>query len=537
MEFTSEEQAKIKIFFSNTDKDVFVLKNIPEVVKGTLFSRYSRSPKTLRRLFLDEFLKDESLSIMPSLENNLSQEAIKRAEDFYERILDGYGDDSVGELGGNHLALENVSQITAKVVEDCRLGGSPLEKSTRYIFFDQKNESGNYKYLRESKIMQSEFAKEYVETMDFLFDTYSNLIPKLTEFIMSYYTLEDFEFPIDPKTRDLTKYTNISDEKLKKKAEIAYKASVRAKVCDALRYLLPTSTLTNIGVYGNGRFFDYLLKKLYSHPLNELNNLAIQVHNELNTNIGPFVRRAKKDVYLESRFAREKLVEHDKNYLVKLSDFDVDGQEKIIAGILYELGEGDIQENYKRALKMTEKEKDVLITSYVGKRNSRRDRPARAFELAYVTFDLNADFGAYRDLQRHRVLTQHRQLLSCGQGYDTPSELIDAGLVEEYNTAMIKAKQLYDKMKKIMPFEAQYVVPLGYRMNYYMKMNLREAFHLIELRTTRQGHPSYRKICIKMFQELKKIYPIIAKQMIFVDENDYAFARLASEMKKELKKN
>ncbi len=535
--FSQEERDKLNLFFSNTEKNIFVLKNLPEVVKGTLFSRYSRSPKSLRRLFLDEFATELPVSLINSARDiPLNEDAVKKAEDFYARVLDGYGDDSVGELGGTHIALEGVSQIAAKIIEDCRLGGSPLEKSTRYIFFDQKDENGNFKYYRDSKILASEFSKEYIETMDFLFETYTKLIPKLTAFITTKFSLEDFEFPLDPKTNQLVKYRNITDESIKKKAEIAYRTSTRGKVCDALRYLLPTGTLTNIGLFGNGRFFDYLLKKLYSHPLTEMNELAVQLHQELDKTVKPFVRRAKKNDYLEERFAREKLVESTKNYLIKLSDFDALGEDKIVAGILYEFGQGDLQENIERASKMSEKEKNDLITSYVGVRPSRRDRPGRAFELAYLTFDLNLDFGAYRDLQRHRILTQYRHLLSCSQGYETPREIIEAGLVTEYNAAMLKAKDFYDKLKIEMPVQAQYIIPLGYKMSYYMKLNVREAFHLIELRTSRQGHPSYRKICIEMFHQMKEVYPLITKHMIYVDENDYEFVRLASELKKELKK-
>ncbi|VVB70575.1 Thymidylate synthase ThyX [uncultured archaeon] len=534
--FSHEEQQKLKPFFSNTHKGIFVLKNLPEVIRGTLFSRYSRSPKSLRRLFLDEFQPELPELQAVTEQPTLTPEAVAKAEAFYDRVLGGFGDDSVAELGGAHLALEGISQIAAKVVEDSRLGLSPLEKSTRYVEFDKKDENGNYRYYRDPKIMSSPFADEYVKTMNLLFDTYSGLIPKLNEHIVAKNKLEDFQFTL-PTTKQVIKYSDITDEKTRKDASIAYKAAIRAKVCDTLRYLLPASTLTNVGTYGNGRAYEYLLQKLYSHHIAETRGLAREIHDELNQTIPSFVKRATELPHLKERYQRPGLVKKDLDYLVKLSDHDPEGQEKIIGGILFELGHCDYQKGIERAKKMTEEEKRKLLTSYIGTRSSRRAKPGRAFENASIAFDVNADFGAYRDLQRHRILTQERQLISCNQGYETPDELVEAGLDKPYHEAMTKARELYDKLKDKMPYEAQYAVPLGYKLSYYMRFNLREAFHLIELRTGKQGHPSYRRICIQMFHDLKKVYPLIAEHMNFVDLNDYKFARADSELKTAMKTN
>lgn len=534
--FTPLEQQKLLTYFSNTNHSVFVLRNLPEVVKGTLFSRYSRTTKSLRRLFLDEFASEEFIQLGETVPTGIREDSVRKAEEFYQRVLDGYGDDSVGELGGCHVAVENISNIATKVIEDCRLGGSPIEKSTRYVQFDQRDENGQFRYYRDSYLLESKFGKKYEQVMDHLFETYAQLIPKLSEFIMQYYSLDDFEFPVDLSGKQLVKYRDMTDEVLRKKAQTAYKSSIRSKVCDALRYLLPTGTLTNMGLYGNGRFFDGLLKKLYAHPLPELNELAVSIHRELDTQIKPFVRRAKKEEYLTQRLAREKAEPSIKDYRLKLVQFDPQGTNQVMAGILFELEGNDLGKNFEKAAKMSIEEKKEWIKRYVGTRATRRDRPARAFELASVTFDVCSDFGAYRDLQRHRVLTQQRQRITCDQGFETPDEIRMAGLTIEYESAMNAAKELYDEMKEEFPFEAQYVVPFGYRISYFMKMNIREAFHLIELRSSKQGHPSYRKIAIEMFHELQKTYPELAFYMNFVDENDYAFARLASEMRQELKK-
>ena len=273
-QFNEEEKKALIPFVSNLDRDVFVLKNLPEVIKGALFSRYSRSSKSLRRLLLDEFiLSDEGAFkeiVTIGKESGNEALAIEKAQNFYDRILDGYGDDSIGELGGAHLACENVSNLASKALENPRIGGSPLEKSTRYLFFDKKVDN-DYQFYKEPKIMKSELAELYLQANRFLFDTYANLIDPMKKFVMEKFPQEE----------------NVPD--------IAYKFSVRARACDALRGLLPTSTLTNLGIFGNGRFFENLILRFRADNLSEKNNLADNVQTELNSVIPSFVRRCRPD--------------------------------------------------------------------------------------------------------------------------------------------------------------------------------------------------------------------------------------------------
>jgi thymidylate synthase ThyX len=259
----------------------------------------------LRRLLLDEFLLNKELGFEELASDSAPLDSVvatKKADDFYARVLDGFGDDSVGELGGCHIAIEDVSNLATKVLEDARLGGSPLEKSSRYVFFDQK-ENGEYRFLREPTIMASEFADEYLQVNNQLFDTYSRLVQPLSGFFEERFPIENFSFMTDPVSRSEKKFSEINDSEIRKRAQAAYKASIRAKTCDVLRYFLPVSTLTNLGLFGNGRFFEYLLRRLYSHPLKEMNALAEQMHHELNTVIAPFVRRAKPDEFISGSFS------------------------------------------------------------------------------------------------------------------------------------------------------------------------------------------------------------------------------------------
>ncbi len=328
--FSDKQTDVLAKYVTNTDGNIFVLRNLPEVIKGALFSKYSRSSLGLRELLLKEFIQNEdtAFSKIAKTDTSAAEEqlvAIKRAQNFYDRILDGFGDDSIGELGGAHLATENVSILAAKAIEDLRIGGSPLEKSTRYIYFDQKID-GDYLYYKEPILMTSAYRELFLNTCKMLFDTYSQLIPKVTEMVQ----------------KDFPKEDNLST--------IAYKAALRAKVLDLLRGLLPASSLTNLGVFGNGRFFENLIKKLSTHNLAEMQNIAKQSYTELSKVIPSFVKRADPNSKYQISYA--KFVEKIKDKLkvlsskvsseekskdkINLINFDPDSVSKVVAALLFE---------------------------------------------------------------------------------------------------------------------------------------------------------------------------------------------------------
>ncbi|MEK6967382.1 MAG: FAD-dependent thymidylate synthase [Nanoarchaeota archaeon] len=545
-DLSEEEEKVLSPFVTSTERNVFVLTNLPEVIKGALFSRYSRSTKSLRRLLIDEFLKDpqSGLSHLSTDASNSEtlRASIKKAQDFYDRVLDGYGDDSVGELGGAHVAIENVSILATKLIQDARLGGSPLEKSTRYVWFDQKVD-GDYLFYTDPKIMSSKHMELYLSINRKLFQTYADLVSPITEFVKKNYPLDDFAF-FDSHLKKEIPYSEISDEKAKKRAQIAYNATVRAKACDMLRGLLPASTLTNMGYYGNGRFFQGLLSRLYTNQLSESQIIGNEMKEELDKVIPSFVRRAAKYDYVEKsdmqaeKFAKE-LTGSIKPLAVKpvvLVNYDKNSEDELISAIIYPHSKLSLMQLNVLVQSMSTNEKVQLIEDYIGDRKFRRDKPGRAFEHIYYTFDILADFGLFRDLHRHRVLTQQRQFLSTDHGFETPQEIIDAGFKDVYDEAMNSAKEAYEIIVKDFPLEAQYVVPLAYKIRWYMKFNLREAFHLIELRSTPQGHAGYRKVVQLMFKEIEKVHPVFAKAMKFVDLKDYPLGRLKSEMRKEEKR-
>ncbi|MEN9934566.1 MAG: hypothetical protein RLZZ387_1145 [Chloroflexota bacterium] len=532
---TDEERGLLAPFVTDLDAPVFGLRNLPEVVKGALFSRYSRSDKSLRRILLDEFIQAPESGFQAIVGGAAAtgveqMVAVRQAEAFYDRVLVGYGDDSVAELGGAHIACEGVSNIAAKALEDSRIGLSPLEKSTRYVLFNRRVE-GRYRYLREPRVMGSAHAEAYQAAMDGLFDTYTVLLEPTTTYVRA----------CTPRADGVS--------------ERAYASATRAKAYDLLRGLLPMAALTNVGLFGNGRAFEYLLTKLYAASLAELSELAAAMQRALDDLIPSFVKRAKSErgerlqAYL--RGAREGVAYTSAEYRarsaertapsqhsaldtqhaagVRLVDYDRDAELRVVAAILYPHLDVPLEQARALAERMPAEERRAVIAAYVGERGSRFHRPGRAFEEPYYSFDLLADIGAYRDLQRHRVLTQERQRFGVLHGFVTPPELEEAGLAPLYAVALENAAEACLAIAAALPEEAQYAVPMAYRVRWRVRLNLRELYHLAELRSAPQGHPSYRRIAQEMYRQVAAVHPTLVEGMRFVDMGEYALERLEAE--------
>jgi thymidylate synthase ThyX len=533
--FTEAEKAELAGHFSNTDRQVFAITTPRQVDRGALMSRYSRTDKSMRRVFLDEFARNPN-----------------RGEEFYRKVLLEYGDDSVAELGEAQVALEGISNIAAKKIEDRRIGLSYLEKSSRYVQFDQKV-NGMYRYVREARTMQSRHADPYVRACDLAFDTYSRCVPAMIKFLQEREPIERFSFH-DSQAQKEMPFGDLKDQKDIDAARRIYRVTIKAKALDLLRGLLPASTMTNVGVTGNGRAFEYLLTIMHGSRLGEIRALGEQLLSELNNVIPSFVRRAN-DRYgqaMQGYFAKtettikELVKKHlsevtpdanpDRVRLLEAED-NFTAEVKVASAVLYEHADGRPLEKITRYVKsMPSQDRHEVIRAYAQHRENRRQRPGRAYEMVDCTFELFTNFGMFRDLHRHRVLTMERQLLSTRHGYDMPAEITEAGLGKEFAECMDASKVVYDGMAKEMPEEAQYVVNFAYRYPYFMKMNLREACHLIELRTVPQGHPDYRQVCQEMYTQLKKAHPVLAEGIKFADMNTYQLERFDAEKRTEKKR-
>jgi thymidylate synthase ThyX len=534
-DFSDREKSILDQHFSNTDKYVFAITTPRQVDRGALMSRYSRSDKTMRKIFLDEFVTNPN-----------------RGKEFYSKILSEYGDDSVAELGEAQIAVEWISNIAAKKIEDQRIGLSYLEKSSRYIPFDHKV-SNMYKYYRDDRIIKSKYADQYIESCDHAFDVYSKSINLMQKFISEIEPIDDFVYydSISKSEKPFHKLTDRQDIESGKKV---YNSTVRSKTLDILRNLLPAATLTNLGITGNGRAFEYLLTRLYCSELNELKDLAHLMNSELNCVIASFIKRVneKHGKSLQSFMinTNKEISKLTDKYLrniqpdfspvgVRLIDYtdSKDAEVKIVSAILYENAHGQsLHDIIKLVESFPQERRNEIILAYTKFRENRRHRPGRAFEMVEYLFEMFTNFGMFRDLHRHRILTIERQLLSTKHGYDIPNEIIDSGIEKDFKDCMYLSDKVYQNIAKTMPIEAQYAVNFAYRYPYFIKINLRELYHMIELRTSAQGHPDYRYICQQIYKKINDIHPILTKGMKFVNLNEYKLGRFDTEKRKEMKR-
>jgi thymidylate synthase ThyX len=518
--FTEEERALLAPHFTNLDGPVFALVDLPEVVKGALFARYSRSPKSLRRLFLDEFLSDDDRS--RTLSGRPEEISTERATKLYERVFLEYGDDSVAQLGGVHLACEQSSQLLAKVLEWGRLAAY-LEQSTRYVPYDDRP-GGRWRYAVPQELAATPDLREaFRQTADSAFETYARWLGPLQAFLA-----------------DLT--TRAPDD-----SEFVHRMTIRAKACDALRGLLPAATRSNVGIFATAQAYEQLLLRMGAHPLAEIRAYRDLMLTELRKVIPAFLTRVDRPDrggrwtgYLgETREATAAVANQalageipEPRPEVVLTEFDPDGEVKVVAAALYSSSSLPDDQLLSRARQMSAEERASVLRAYVGDRTNRRHKPGRAFERTAYRFDVLCDYGAFRDLQRHRTLTIDWQALSPLHGYEVPREIDAVEAAADWHRVMEESAALHDRILSAgLPDVAPYAVAMAYRIRFVMHMSAREAMHVIELRTTPQGHPVYRRVCQEMYRLIAEQagHHAIAAAISFVDLSAGEEGRLEAE--------
>jgi thymidylate synthase ThyX len=543
-EFTREEAEVLRRFFTNVDAPVFGLR-LPQEVSGALFSRYSRTAKSLRRVFLDEFAGDGGIAgdLLGSGAEEDDAESLRRARAFYDRVLVGYGDDSVAQLGAAHVAVERISNVAAQTLEDARVGISFLEKSTRYVRFDQRDASGDFLWHREKTLLASRHGSAFRTLMDRLFETYAAQIDPLIRHIEEVLPVESVDVRHPRSGEALTWEDVAKHEDLLKAAKRAHGATVRAHACDVMRSYLPGATLTNLGVFATGQAFEHLLNRLYASPLAECAALGSAMHRELDTLIPSFVKRATRRDWLVGREARSgevaaRLLPPGTSPAgpVTLLDFDPGGEGKVLAALLYPHADRPLADVRERVAAMPGGEVAALHETLAGERQNRRDKPPRALEETSYTFDLLGNFGIYRDLHRHRLLSQERQPFTTVHGFDTPPEIVESGCEPEFRACMEEAHEVHEAVVREHPHEAQYAVPFAFKVRWRVTLNLREAVHLCELRSMPQGHPDYRRLVQEMWKQIEAVHPGLAAWGKFVNRDTYRLGRLQSEMRTEYRK-
>ncbi len=547
----NEEKAALRAmqyFVTDPEGSIYALTPmVPELFAALLKARYSRTELSARQLLWREFVSKKRWIPWKKIRasGQILDEVLNyaRAEAMAERILLQYGDESVFELAGAHVFFDRISQVAAKVLEDTRIGLSPLEKSTRYVIFDQKGPDGDYSFFKEPTLMDSPHKNLYLKTNRDCFELYAKSLPTLQDYFRQQIPLDSQTFPdLSKEDQPIVPYQDLIDEKSIKAANVAYNQSIKAKACDVARVLLPASTLTNVGIFGNARALGYSMLKMSAHNLGEMQMLSAEGTKELKKGLPKFFDvvdnewgQAHQD-YL--RKTEETLKKRAKSLLkgeiprpgerIVLVEMDSNPEVNIAAALLYPHANLPLKQLIEIMKKAGPNVVGDVLYDSLKFRGDRRHKPPRAFEIAgyELVFDILGNFGIYRDLQRQRMLTQQHQNYTTEHGFDMPEEFAAVGLDKEFTELMGNMKSAHTIVVKDFPTESQYLTTLANYMRWYMGMNLREGFWVTELRTVPQGHFSYRTIAQEMYKQAQKRYPILKglefKKSHYVNLDDYS---------------
>jgi thymidylate synthase ThyX len=525
--FTPAERAVLAGHFTNLDGPVFALIDLPEAVKGAMFARYSRTTKSLRRLFLDEFAGDVD-EIAQDHPGPASSAGRERAARLYDSVFVEYGDDSVAQLGGVHLACEQSSQLLAKALEWGRLAAY-LEQSTRYMRYDDRP-GGAWRATLPPELEGTPAGGRYEAFLDEAFTTYGRMYEPMEAWFRERYPKQETD------------------------SDFVYRQTIMAKTCDTLRVLLPAGTRSNLGIYATGQSYEQLLMRLAVHPLAEMREYGELMKTELRKVIPEFLKRVDVEErgVAWSRYwqaNRERVDELTTRVLadagakpeprdeVTLTDFDPEGETKIAAAVLYASSAMPDDQLLALARTMSAEERGAILRASVGDRSNRRHKPGRAWERTGYRFDVLCDYGAFRDLQRHRPLTIEWQRLTTEHGYETPPQIDEAGLRSDWERVMQASAETERALLDAGFVEqAQYAVSMAYRIRFVMQMTAREAMHLTELRSQPAGHPVYRRVAQAMHRLIAEVHPAIGDTFDYVSYDDVDLERLEAERRTEQKR-
>ena len=506
MSLTSAGEAYLKDIVTSTDSNVYAFTdNISPVTIAAAMARLSRRGDDMRVTVLDEF----------------SSSTAKKDEALLKRVITAYGDDSVQQLVGQHVVVEGASNLLTKKLEWGRLA-SYLEQSTRYIFFDQKDEKGNYKYVVPSSVTGTAKTK-YVHYMDDLFERYSSMVRELTEYVRT-----NSDVPLNEQ-------------------DGAWKGATRAQACDAIRPVLPVATKSTVGIFASGQALESLIMHLLSDELVESRETGEKMLKESRQVLSTFLERADKPerggamvaYRANTRDAVKKLADEmlPVSYSTETKSVDLisywpKNELDLVPDMLYDQSNLSLREIQDAVATWNYGEKEKVYKTYMGERLNRRHKPGRALEKAHYSWDLVCDYGIFRDLQRHRMVDDLQwQQLTPRYGYEVPDLVEEAGLTEEFQACFDKSLELHSYlMSEGLEYEAQYATLLGHKMRWKITYNARQAFHFHELRTTPHGHPGYRKLVKEMHDKVAQVHPLLGDAIKFVNKDeDPELTRLAAE--------
>lgn len=505
---TTEGKKYLDKIATSADGQVYAFYgSAPPLLVAAAMARLSRRGSDMREIYLDEFA--------------LTGE--KDASGLIHRVVTAFGDDSVQQLVGLHFVVEDASNYLTKLLEWGRFAAY-LEQSTRYIFYDEKDKNDNFKYYTPN--LDPQTLKVYKKVNDQIFTIYSKMVRNLTEYVR-----QKIKEPADPREK------------------IAWRGATKAQACDAVRPVLPVSTKSTVGIFASGQAVESLILNLLAEDLEEARLAGQQILNEARKVIPAFLERADKPdrggattaYWANTRTRLRKLaVMHlpaerriEKKESVKLLDYWPRNEDDLLPHLLFEsssLSTAELQQAFK---KLSAKKSDQILNTYFGERLNRRHKPGRAFEIPHYLWEIVADYGTFRDLQRHRVVdAMEWQRLTPDYGYEVPKLVKEAGLQADFVRCFELAEDLYRQMAKSgYEIEAQYAVLFGHRVRYKFMLNTRAAYHFIELRSSPQGHPGYRRVVNKMYDLMSKAHPKLTGAMTFVNKDeDPELTRMAAEL-------
>lgn len=509
---TARGKRELSKYITNSEGKVYAFKSsLTQATVAAAMARLSRRREDMRVILLDEFIDQD-----------------EKDQDLLKRIITAYGDDSVQQLAGIHIIVESASNLLTKKLEWGRLA-SYLEQSTRYIYFDQKDGKGNYSYFTPSTL-DTETKTLYARALDAIFDSYSQIVHTLTNYIQQNSTAPQGE------------------------QDTAWRAACRAQACDAARPLLPVATKSTVGIFASGQAIESLVMHLLSEDNHEAQGIGQSILDEARKVIPAFLERADKPdrggaIVAYRANTRHSVRDFTDQYLPKYSgefasaqlvDVTMRNELDLVPYMLYESSNLSLEEIKKEVDSWPIERKFEALNRYIGERLNRRHKPGRALEHMHYTWDIVCDYGIFRDLQRHRMVDAIEwQALTPRYGYDVPKLVEDAGMAELFEACFDASLELYNTLvERGYTDEAQYATLLGHRMRWKITFNAREAFHLIELRTSPQGHPGYRKLAGEMYQRISEIHPTLAQAMKFVNrDEDPELTRLAAERYTQFKLN
>ena len=531
-------------YVTNTDDNVFAVTNLSGIV-GAVMARYSRAETGLRETLLREFIKEDQLKLA-------------KADKLIERVLIAYGDDSVGELEGAHLSFENISMLATKLIEHRRIGGSPIEQSTRYVRYDFRNPNDDFHFHIPSGLGEGAARSFFVTQMNQIFENYSTMWQKLMPFLEARKPMAEASYDLGAPDSRLS---DMQTAKQRAAFERTYRNDLKTKACDILRAFLPLATKANVGLFGNGRFYQHLISKLLTSSLPEGNTLGEKALRELSKIIPHYVKRAKKLQYLTDNeramamlvrryFSDLKppaepdvmLVDADHGYICEQLAATSPTPENLaratrreahlnfLASLVYAHARGSFTQIRNRIKTFEPAVHEEIMDAYYGQRRHRRNRPERGIEYGYpYTFDLVTEWAVYKDLMRHRMATIQVQPLTTDLGFQYPPELEAAGLAAVARDTVDRAGQLYRELSRNHPAEREYAVLQGHRVRWLLGINDRALMHMLELRTAPQGHPNYRKTCRQLHRLAEGRYPERGRRMNFVNHEEIYWSRGDSE--------